>query len=84
MTTLFAIITFFFIFVLVYLIISVGLAVAAWWMTRRGDEQNGAQKILEIEEKIDAIKEKAFYIALVLTFFFVTPFVVLYIFVRPG
>lgn len=83
MTALFAIITFFFIFVVVYLAISVVLAVAAWWMSRSAGRQNGTATDGKIELKIDRLKEKAFFIAIILTFFFVTPFVVLFIFILP-
>lgn len=83
MTTLYTIITFFFIFVLAYFSISVSLGLAGWWMTRRSAKQNNPQKIEEIERKIDSLKEKAFLIAIILTFFFVTPFVVIYLFVLP-
>ena len=80
MTALFTVITFFFIFVLVYLAISVALTCASWWMKRRAAKGKTKESIVAIEGKIDRHKDKAFMISMVLTFFFVTPFVVIYIF----
>lgn len=76
MTALFAIITFFFIFVLVYLAITTFLAAASWWLKRRTAGKGAKESIEDIERRIDRVKDKAFMIALVLTFFVVTPFVV--------
>lgn len=81
MTALFAIITFFFIFVVVYLAITVVLAITAWWLTRRALAKDAGESIHRIEQQMDRIKDKAFVIALVLTFFIITPFVVMAVFV---
>jgi predicted MFS family arabinose efflux permease len=83
MTALFAIITFFFIFVVAYLAVATVLAVVTWWLKGRAAARDADARIQEIERKMDRVKEKAFVIALVLTFFVVTPFVVILLFVRP-
>jgi predicted PurR-regulated permease PerM len=83
MTALFAIITFFFIFVVVYLAVAAVLAVVTGWLKRRARRKGAGDKVLEIEQRMDRVKEKAFLIALVLTFFIITPFVVIVVFVRP-
>lgn len=83
MTAIFTIITFFFIFVLVFLAISAALSVGAWWMGRHAAREENPESTKEIERKIDRIKDKAFMISIILTFFFVTPFVVIYLFVNP-
>ena len=83
MTALFAIITFFFIFVVVYLAIAIFLATAAWVLKRRAAAPDRGESVLEFERKMDRVKEKAFVIALVLTFFIVTPFAVIILFVTP-
>jgi predicted MFS family arabinose efflux permease len=62
----------------------VALSAAAWWMGRQAKRSNDAQSVKEVERKIDRLKDKAFYISLVLTFFIITPFVVLFVFVKPG
>lgn len=83
MTALFAIITFFFIFVVVYLAVATVLAVVTWWLKRRARRKGAGDKVLQIEQRMDRVKEKAFVIALVLTFFIITPFAVIVVFVRP-
>ncbi len=83
MTALFAIITFFFIFVVFYLTIAMVLAAAAWVLKRRTSGADADERIREIERKMDRVKEKTFVIALVLTFFIVTPFAVILLFVIP-
>lgn len=83
MTALFTVITFFFIFIVVYLAISVVLTLSSWWMVRQAAKRKKKEAVAVIEGKIDRLKDKAFVISLVLTFFFVTPFVVIYIFVYP-
>ena len=83
MTALFAIITFFFIFVVVYLTITTVLAVAAWWLKRCTSGESVEESVDEIDRRMDRIKDRAFIIALVLTFFIVTPFVVITVFVKP-
>jgi hypothetical protein len=83
MTALFAIITFFFIFVVVYLATAVVLAVVAWWLKRRAKLKGAVEGIHRVEQQMDRVKEKAFLIALVLTFFIITPFVVITVFVMP-
>ena len=77
MTALFAIITFFFIFVVVYLAIATLLALALWWLKRRACREGAIYSVDEIERRMDLFKDKAFLIALVLTFFVLTPFVVI-------
>lgn len=81
MTALFTVITFFFIFVLVYLVISVALTLVGWWMARQVAKGITKESMAAIDGKIDRLKDKAFVISIVLTFFFVTPFVVISIFV---
>lgn len=81
MTALLAIITFFFIHVLLYVAISAVLAVAAWWMVRQAANAKNTDRMREIEGFIDKTKERAFIISLALTFFFIAPFVVIYLFV---
>ena len=76
MTAFFAIITCFFIFVVVYLAITTVLAVASWWLKRRADGEGAMKGVEEIERRMDRVKDRAFLIALILTFFVVTPFVV--------
>ena len=83
MTALFVIITFFFLFVVVYLAVATALAVVTWWLKRRAAARSVDARIQEIERKMDRIKEMAFVIALALTFFVVTPFAVILLFVRP-
>jgi high-affinity Fe2+/Pb2+ permease len=83
MTALFAIITFFFIFVVVYFAVATVLAAVTWWLKRRAAARDADAGMREIERKMDGVKQKAFVIALVLTFFFVTPFAVILLFVRP-
>jgi len=77
MISLFAIIAFFFIFVVVYLVITIALAMAGWWLKRREAREGAEYGVAEVERRMDLIKEKAFVIALVLTFFIITPFVVI-------
>jgi hypothetical protein len=81
MTALIAIITFFFIFVLVYVAVSFALVLAGWWMARPAARAKETVRLQEIRQKIDRAKEKAFVVSMVLTFFFVTPFVVIYVFI---
>ena len=81
MTALLAIITFFFIHVLLYVAISAVLAAAAWWMGRQAAKAKNTDRMREIEGFIDKTKERAFIISLALTFFFIAPFVVIYLFV---
>ena len=76
MTALFAISTFFFIFVVVYLAITTVLAATSWCLKRRADGKGTEEGTEEIERRMDRVKDKAFLIALVLTFFVVTPFVI--------
>jgi hypothetical protein len=83
MTALFAIATFFFIFVLVYVAVSVSLVLVGWWMARPVVRARDAVRLREIEQRIDRAKEKAFIVSIVLTFFCVTPFVVIYLFILP-
>lgn len=83
MTALYAIITFFFIFVLLYLAISMVLAAAAWVLKRRAGGMDAHERIREIERRMDRVKEKVFVIALVLSFFIVTPFAVILLFIIP-
>jgi hypothetical protein len=80
MTAIFTVITFFFIFVLVFLAISIALTMVGWWMARRAAKGKTKESIAAIEGKVDRLKDKAFVISIVLTFFFVTPFVVIYLF----
>ena len=61
---------------MVYLAITTVLAVASWWLKHRLGRKGTDEGFAEIESRIDRLKEKAFLIALVLTFFVVTPFVV--------
>lgn len=82
MTALYTVITFFFIFVLVYLAISMALTGANWWMARRAAKGITEESITTINAKIDRLKDKAFVVSIVLTFFVVTPFVVIYIFIH--
>jgi len=77
MTAIFAIITFFFIFVVVYLAITTVLAASSWWLKRGAAGEGAKERIEEIDRRMDRVKEKAFLIAIVLTFFVVTPFVVI-------
>ena len=84
MTALFAIITFFFIFVLVYTAITAALTAAAWWAERRTRSRDDTVKTQQIGEKVDRLKEKVFLVSMIITFFFVTPFVVIYLFVLPA
>ena len=84
MTALFAIITFFFIFVLVYSSITAVMAVVTWGLMRQAAGKDEGRKKKDIEHRMDLIKDRVFIIALVLTFFIVTPFAVLYVFVIPG
>ena len=84
MTALFAIVTFFFIFFITYLAVAMVLAAATWVLKHRAaatDTDERIHEIEEIERKMDRVKEKAFVIALVLTFFVVTPFAVILLFV---
>lgn len=83
MIALFTVITFFFIFVLVYLTISVALSLASGWMARRAAKGKNKERKAAIEARVDRLKDRAFVISIVLTFFFVTPFVVIYLFVYP-
>ena len=57
MTALFAIITFFFIFVVVYLTITTVLAVAAWWLKRCTSEESVGESVDEIDRRMDRIKD---------------------------
>jgi hypothetical protein len=82
MTALLAIITFFFIFVVVYLAVATVLAAVTWWLKHRARKNGAGEKVPRIEQRMDRVKEKAFVIALVLTFFIITPFVVIVVFVR--
>ncbi len=77
MTAILAIITSFFIFVVVYLTITAVLCVTSWWLKRRGAGESAMQSIEEIEHRMDHIKDKVFVIALILTFFVITPFVII-------
>lgn len=77
MTALFAIVIFLFINVLVYVMFCAVLAAVGWWMTHRAD------KAPDVETKLDRIKDKAFVLSVIVTFFFITPFVVLYLFIHP-
>ncbi len=83
MTALLTIITFFFIFVVVYLAVAMVLAATTWVLKQRAAATDTDGRIHEIERKMDRIKEKAFVIALVLTFFIIAPFVVITVFVTP-
>ena len=83
MTALFAIVTFFFIFVIAYLAVCMVLAAATWVLKHHAAATGADERIYEIERKMDRIKEKAFVIALVLTFFIIAPFVVITVFVMP-
>ncbi len=77
MTSLFAIIIFFFIFVVVYLAVTTLLALVSWWLKRRANREGAMHSVDEIERRMDLFKDKAFMIALVLTFFVITPYVVI-------
>lgn len=81
MTALFAIVIFFFIHVLLYVAISAALSAAAWWMGRQAAKAKNPDRMREIEAFIDKTKERAFIISLALAFFFIAPFVVIYLFV---
>ncbi len=83
MTALIAIITFFFLFVLVYVAVSVALSLAGWWMARPAAKAKETARLQEIGQMIDRAKDKAFVVSIILTFFFITPFVVIYVFVLP-
>ena len=63
------------------LAITVVLAIAAWWLTRRALAKDAGESIHQIEQQMDRVKDKAFVIALVLTFFIITPFLVITVFV---
>jgi len=81
MTALIAVATFFLIYVIVFIVISAVLSAAAWWMGRRAAKTSHAQSAAEIERKLDQLKDKAFVVSIILTFFIVTPFVVIYLFI---
>lgn len=83
MVSLFSLIIFFFILVVIFSAVALTLAIAAWLQKKRfaGGEGATSAALRGIEKKTDLFKEKAFNIAVVLTLFCITPFVVLYLLV---
>jgi hypothetical protein len=80
MVSLYSLIIFFFILVIVYSMVAMILIFCGWchkhWIAR---EKVPAQDVLlAIDERTDRLKSKAFNISVVLVLFCITPFVMLY------
>ena len=85
MVSLYSLIIFFFILVIVYATVSLALSAHGWcckrWLARKRIASSDALRV--IDERTDRLKAKAFNITVVLVLFCITPFVILYLMVWP-
>ena len=84
MVSLYGLIIFFFILVVLYSAISLCLSLGGWlqkrWLARRGALEPGM--LVVIDERIDRLKTLTFRVAVPIVLFCITPFVVVYFFIR--
>ncbi len=80
MVSLYSLIIFFFILVMFYLVLTLGISligcIQKYWINHRGGAVPGADQA--IDARTDRLKSKAFPIAVVLVLFCITPFVIVY------
>ncbi len=84
MVSLYGLIIFFFILVVLYSAISLILSLSGWlqkrWLARRCVPDPGMLAV--IDERIDRLKTLTFQVVVPLALFGITPFVVVYLFIR--
>lgn len=83
MVSLYSLIVFFFILVMVYTVVTIAISAHGWlckhWTARR--QISASDALHAIDARTDRLKSQAFTIVVVLVLFCVTPFVILYLMV---